>query len=211
NIPLSKIDYQTIERADLTRYTSIVLTGSLPFSKEFVARLTDWVERGGTLIATGTAAQWAVTNKIATGFAVDTTRARRGGDAAAQFYGGNPAERLTGAILKGELNLSHTLAYGFTSKDFYVLKTSINGLPAASSPNSVVLKTTSGEPVNGYVPATLYDKLKDLSVVAATNRGRGAVVLFGESPTFRGYYLAPGRLLTNALFFGVGTGGPREY
>ncbi|GHT77797.1 peptidase M14 [Bacteroidia bacterium] len=214
NIPLTKVDYQAFERADLTRYTAIVLTGSLPFSKEFVVRLTDWVERGGTLLATGTAAQWTISNKIATGFPADSARNRRSAEAAdiPPSRGGGPAgERLTGAIFNGELNLSHTLAYGFTSKDFYVLKTSINGLPAPTSPDNIVLKTASGEPVNGYVPAGLTDKLKNSPVVVATNRGRGAVVLFGESPTFRGYYLAPGRLLTNALFFGIGTAGPREY
>lgn len=204
NIPLSKVDYQTFDRADLTRYTSIVLTGALPFSKEFIVRLNDWIERGGTLIATGTAVQWAVSSKIATGLEADSTG--RQGDA-------RPArgESISGAILNGKLNLAHTLAYGFTSKDFYILKTSVAGLPRPVSPQGIVLSTTSGEPVNGYVPEALYPKLKDSPVVVATNRGRGAVVLFGESPTFRGYFLAPGRILTNAIFFGAGAGGGREY
>jgi molybdenum-dependent DNA-binding transcriptional regulator ModE len=202
-IPLSKIDAQAFERADLSRYTAIVLTGATTFTPEFVVRLTDWVSRGGTLIATGSAVQWAISSKIATGLQADTTRTP--GTPSGRFGGG-----LQGAILNAELNLEHPLAYGFTSKAFYTLKTTPGGLPRPVDPANLVLKTLSGDPVSGYVPSDIRPKLKDNPVVVSTSRGRGSVVLFGESPTFRGYYLAPGRLLTNALFFGAGGGG-REY
>ena len=120
------------------------------------------------------------------------------------FRGGGFGGRLNGVILHSELNLSHPLTYGFTSKDFYTLKNSTAGLTA--SPNNTVLKINEGELVNGYATAESLSKLKNQVVIATGNKGSGTVLIFGESPTFRGYWLAPGRILTNALFFGAGGG-----
>ncbi|GHU64198.1 peptidase M14 [Bacteroidia bacterium] len=216
HIPLSKIDYQVFERADLSDYTSIVLTGIVPFTPAFITRLTDWIERGGTLIATGTATQWAATSGIATGLVTDTTHNRRNANADAPER--NVVRRTadadafrSGAILKGELNLSSPLAYGLTSKEFYVLKTNSTGVPSPINANNIVLSTGTAEIVHGHVPDEIAPKLKNLPVVVAVARGQGSVVLFGESPTFRGYWLAPGRILTNALFYGLGKTGGREY
>jgi hypothetical protein len=204
NIPLTKIDYQAFERADLNRYTAIVLTGAVQFSPAFVSRLTDWVERGGTLVATGAAAQWAANSGIAAGLITDTVRNRRGNNPDAQQRGGANSVFRSAAILKGELNLSNPLTYGLTSKDFYVLKTTLSGLPRPINPDNIVLSTAKGEIVHGYASEEIASKLKELPVIVATSRGRGAVALFEESPTFRGYWLAPGRILTNALFYGLG-------
>jgi hypothetical protein len=124
-------------------------------------------------------------------------------DAVAQGRG----DRLNGIIVRSELNLSHPLTYGFTSKDFYTLKNSTSGLTA--TPGNVVLKTGKGELVNGYATAESLAELNDKVVIATGSRGSGSVLIFGESPTFRGYWLAPGRILTNALFFGAGSGGGR--
>ncbi|MDR1886417.1 MAG: hypothetical protein LBQ70_00740 [Prevotellaceae bacterium] len=212
NIPLTKIDAQAVERADLSRYTAIVLTGSgSQFSPEFVTRLTAWIELGGTLIATGAAAQWVNTRLLAP---PDTSRNRgnRASAPAAAPSGGRGdrgfGDRLTGIVLRAELNLNHSLSYGFTSKEFYVLKNSASGLPR--TPGAGVVLETTGELVNGYVLDDALSKLKGHAIVTATGRGRGSIVLFGESPTFRGYYLAPGRILTNAIFFGGGGGGGRR-
>jgi hypothetical protein len=215
NIPLSKIDYQAFERVNLNNYTAIVLSNAVPFSAAFVSRLSDWIERGGTLVATGTAAQWAVASGVATGLIADTAAHSRAANvspdrSSARYISGDDAFR-SGAILKGALNLSNPLTYGLVSGDFYVLKTNAEGVSRPTNPKNIVLSTGAAEIVHGYVPEKVAPKLKDLPVVVATARGQGAVVLFGESPTFRGYWLAPGRILTNALFYGLGKTGGREY
>jgi hypothetical protein len=70
----------------------------------------------------------------------------------------------------------------------------------------VVLKINEGELINGYATSESLSELKNKTVIATGNRGNGSVLIFGESPTFRGYWLAPGRILTNAVFFGAGSG-----
>jgi hypothetical protein len=232
NIPLTKLDAQALDRIDLSRYTTIVLTGSgAQFSPESTNRLLAWLDGGGTLIATSSAVQWVSTllnppdatggrggrgpagNAAVPGNAAPTAAGAPATAApapvAAPTQRGGFGERVNGVILRAELNLAHTLAYGFTSKEFYTLKNSVTGLARPASPNNIVLQTTSGELVNGYVSNEILPKLKDNVIVSTATRGRGSVVFFGESPTFRGYFLAPGRILTNAIFFGIGGGGGR--
>jgi hypothetical protein len=198
NIPLSKIDIQTAERTDLSRYTAIILTGG-GYSEGFQNRLTAWIENGGTLIAAGPAAQWAIRSKLAPGLNADSLPA----DAREGVAGSSPLRdrRINGALLSGRLNLAHPLAYGFTSPDFYTLKTSLDGLPRPASEDNIVLET-GDRVVDGYIEPGLRGQLNDLPLIVTAGHGSGVIVLFGESPTFRGYFLAPGRILTNALFFG---------
>jgi hypothetical protein len=56
--------------------------------------------------------------------------------------------------------------------------------------------------LGGYLTLDNQKKLKNATVVAYDKIGQGTVVLFSESPTYRGYWLSTGRILTNALFFG---------
>jgi hypothetical protein len=212
NIPLSKIDAQTVERVDISRYTDIVLTGSgSQFSPEFITRLAAWIDNGGTLIATGAATQWVANSKLVSARpTADTARRNRDGAAAELQRGGRGGfgERVNGIILPAVLTLNHPLTYGFSTKETYTLKNSAVGVPKIGA---VVLETSSGDPVNGSVSDTLRPKLKNIPVVVTATRGSGSIVLFGESPTFRGYWLSSGRILTNAIFFGDGTGSGRLY
>jgi len=218
NIPLVKINGQTADRVDLSKYTSIILTGG-QLSPELTAKITDWVDNGGTLIALSGATQFAnsLANQPQRGFGAEFGAPQGGGRASARrdSSSANPAaatarrggdgfgSRLTGIIVKSELNLQHPLSYGFTSKDFYTLKTTSTSLPQTAT-NNVVLKIEKGEILNGYATQEALAELNSNIVISTIIRGSGSVVLFGESPTYRGYWLAPGRILTNAVFFGGG-------
>lgn len=217
NIPLVKIDAEAAERVNLSKYTAIILSGG-QLSPKLGERVKAWVENGGTLIALSGASQWAST-LISSPLGNAAFPQRRGGrssvdstavgvlasnESAQRRGGGDRGARINGIIVHSELNLSHQLTYGFSSKDFYTLKNSTSGLNQVS-PNNVVLKINEGVLVNGYATPESLTKLKNNVIIAAGNSGSGSVLIFGESPTFRGYWLAPGRILTNALFFGAGS------
>jgi hypothetical protein len=214
NIPLVKIDAVAAEKVDLSKYTSIILSGG-QLTPLLESRIKSWTENGGTLIALSGSAQWASTLTSTPPGNTGTGVQRKGKSSAdstaavqtvhnseAQRRGGNTVGRLNGVIVRSELNLNHPLTYGFTSKDFYTLKTSTTGLNQVL-PENVVLKINEGTLVNGYATSENLAELKNKVVIAAGNVGSGSVVLFNESPTFRGYWLAPGRILLNALFFGA--------
>lgn len=199
DIPLVKISPETALRIDLSRYTTIILNGG-QLTETLGQRISDWVDNGGTLVALPGSAAWAAALTAPQTDGQRNKTAQPGG-ATPGRGGQGGGTRVYGVVVRGELNLEHPLAYGFTSKEFYTLRNSTQGLPD-SIPGNVVLKVVSNELVNGYAKAETLDAINGNVVVTSANRGRGNVVVFGESPAFRGYWLAPGRLLTNAIFFG---------
>ena len=77
-------------------------------------------------------------------------------------------------------------------------------LPRPKSPYASLLQLKGDKQIGGYLTKQNQKLLKDATVIAFDNVGAGTVVLFSESPTYRGYWLSTSRILTNALFFGNG-------
>ncbi|GAB4030966.1 M14 family zinc carboxypeptidase [Spirosoma jeollabukense] len=62
NLPLTKIDINSLSRVDWARYNTVVLVGGQYnlLDKTMVGKLKSWVENGGTLITTKNASEWAI-------------------------------------------------------------------------------------------------------------------------------------------------------
>jgi hypothetical protein len=210
NIPLTKINVSWADRADLSRYTAIILTDGnyQALSSTFIARLRQWVADGGTLVTTRSASKWAIDHQFATGFAADSVAARPNGadgyerlDYASQREKEGP-QRIGGVIFEADLDITNPLAFGLQSRETYAIKAGNYQLPRPRSKYATVLQLTGKPPVSGYLSADNRQALKNAPLVVFENRGKGVVILFSESPAFRGYWLSTGRIVSNALFFG---------
>jgi len=208
-IPVVKIKQENIDRADLSRYSSIILTGS-NYSEDFAKNLSNWVDNGGTVVSLSTANSWTTkalfpkpasnkqeSNQVQNSSANQLARISR-----------NSSERLNGIIIRANLDLKNPLAFGITDSSRYSLKTSVIGLDS-SFIEKTVLKSTDTL-ISGYAEAAALAKLKGNIIVGTTSKGRGSVVFFAESPAFRNYWFSSSRLLINALFFG-GSKGQRRF
>ena len=221
NIPLTKINVNSLSRGvNLSRYTSIILAdGSYnSLSQQFIDDLKAWVRAGGTLIAIKGAARWALEQNIVENYNNDKPergdrpergeRAERGKadnfqrlDYATQREHIGP-QRIGGALFKADLDITNPLAFGFTDRQFYAVKTGNYILPRPSNNYGVVLQLDKNPLISGFVTKENQKKLANAPHITFGNAGRGTVVLFNESPTFRGYWLSTSRILTNAVFFG---------
>lgn len=209
NIPLTKIDISTADRVNLNRYTSIILTDGNynSLSPSFIGRLQQWVIDGGTLVTTKNASKWAIDKKIATGFIADSIPAKKDKDeykrldyASQREYEG--PQRIGGVIFEANLDITNPLAFGIQSRETYAIKAGNYKLPKPKSNYATVLQLTDKPQISGYLTKANQQLLKNAPLLVFENKGKGTIVLFGESPTFRGYWLSSGRLLTNAIFFG---------
>lgn len=213
NIPLTKIFADYADRTPLEHYTAIILVdGSYQsFSKTFVERLKSWVANGGVLITSQRASQWAIENGIATHFAAkekkegekaqDDKQAPRRLDYSAQREQNGPS-RIGGVLYAADLDITNPLAFGIHSRQLYTMKSGNFILPRPQSPYASLLQLQGDKQLGGYLTKANQKLLKDATVIATDNLGSGTIVLFSESPTYRGYWLSTGRILTNALFFG---------
>ena len=75
-------------------------------------------------------------------------------------------------------------------------------LPRPQSNFASLVQLKGDKQLGGFLTKENQKKLKEATVIAYDNLGAGTIVLFSESPTYRGYWLSTGRILTNALFFG---------
>lgn len=207
NIPLSKIDIKNASQTNLNRYTAIILSNGdyKSLTAKFIVQLQQWIENGGTLITIGGASEWAISQKLVNGFASDTLSLSKEKlkrlDYTSQRENEGP-QRIGGAIFKADLDLTNPLSFGLSQREFYAIKSGNFLLPPVKNSYASVLQLTEKPQISGYVSKSNQEKLKNLSLVVFEKRGQGTVVLFSESPTFRGYWLSTGRILTNALFFG---------
>ena len=176
------------------------------------------------LITSQRASQWAIENGIATHF--NTAQDKKGEaekpgeksekeaykrlDYSAQREQNGPS-RIGGVLYAADLDITNPLAYGIHNRQLYTMKTGNYILPRPKSPYASLLQLKGDKQIGGYLTKQNQKLLKDATVIAFDNVGAGTVVLFSESPTYRGYWLSTGRILANALFFGNNVSGSSRY
>jgi hypothetical protein len=232
DLPVTKIDLANFQRASLNRYTTLVLPGGnySALDKAAVDNIKDWVSGGGTLITFQTASAWAIRQGIvkervsetetsnrfnreatpAAGQSADTAAKAKRAVERLDFARQEDVEgskRSNGAIFLADIDITHPIAFGLTSRKLFINK---NGptilLPSANKYATVA--QYSGKPfINGYSPKGDIAKVANSAAIIATSSGSGEVVLFADDPTYRGYWLGTSRLFLNAVFFGNLLGG----
>ena len=123
----------------------------------------------------------------------------------------NGPSRIGGVLYEADLDITNPLAFGIHSRQLYTMKSGNYILPRPQSPYGSLLQLKGDKQLGGYLTKQNQKLLKDATVIAFDNVGAGTVVLFSESPTYRGYWLSTSRILTNALFFGNNVSGASRY
>jgi hypothetical protein len=201
-MPVVLLDAQSMGRADLSRYTTLILPGGR-YSNDLAAPIGDWVRSGGTLIATTSGAGWAVRNGLAD--LEEKEAADRDSVLAATPYAnlGNTygAQAVGGLILNARVDLTHPLGYGLSSP-FPFFRSSTAFYQPSSRPGTNVAVYTDEPLAAGYISPDRLDQARGAAAVTALSSGRGSVVLLHDNPAFRGFWLGTSALLMNAVMFG---------
>ncbi len=200
--------YVRYGKADLNDYDVLVLPGAYALSAVFdsTARdaLSDWVRRGGTLIATEGSASFFTED--ASGFTSvktlkDTTEAvgpytpfEARGDSTSLDY-------IPGAALDGRLDETHPLAFGIGDR-VYALKYGTDALiPSADLQTAGYYadETPSDLLVSGYASQKNLRKLAGQTFAATMPMGEGQIVFLVDNTQYRMFWIGPARMLQNAV------------
>lgn len=112
------------------------------------------------------------------------------------------ARRINGAIFLADLDITHPIAFGITSRQLFINKNGPTLLLPSTNKYATVAQYTSSPFVNGYSSKSNIAKVAGSAALIASATGSGEVILFADDPTYRGYWLGTERLFMNALFFG---------
>ena len=202
-IPITKLREDNLERIDISRYTTIIITGS-NYSESFAVKLTRWIENGGNLISLSSANSWTYKNIFPTPNPKQDDAANRVRTTALSLSNSNNnGTRFPGVIIHASLDLKSTLAFGISDSSRFSLKTSLIGLDSTKIEKAILKSTNILN--NGYAEKQALARINGNIIIGSSNKGRGSVVFFAESPAFRNYWYSTSRLLINSIFFGTGS------
>jgi hypothetical protein len=197
------IENRQLTAKDLQAYNIVVMANGSPATdKASEATLKDWVNAGGTLIATGKAYEWVnkaglTTIETLSVAETDTAAYRPFADKAEAGAG----KSIDGVILNCSLDKTHPLAWGLDQDEIAVMK---NGNPVFrkdKSPYVSPLHYTSRPLLSGFLSAANRKRLSGTPAVFAKPCKSGMVIVFADDMNFRSYFFGTSKLFMNALFF----------
>ncbi|HSR38118.1 MAG TPA: M14 metallopeptidase family protein [Phnomibacter sp.] len=197
------LDLAQFNRASLDRYNTIIMVSGNynAINKE---KLKEWIEKGGVLIACEDAVEWCANNGFAklemkkVASATDSLKNVKYADKE-QIDG---AQRMAGAIFRAEIDPTHPLTYGYTQPFIDLFKTNNVFIQIPKNPYVTPVKFGSAPLQSGYITRQNYAALKNSASVIAQSMGAGKVILMGDNPNFRAFWLGGSKLFMNAIFFG---------
>lgn len=204
-MPITKVDIYDFGRVNLFNYNTLIMVsgGYNSLGDEGATRINDWVINGGTLLAMRTAVNWAVNNKVGNQefekFQNKNEESRRDYVTSREYSGSN---RIGGSIYLADIDNTHPLGFGYTSRQIPVYRNHSLFLKDSKSPYSNVIKYSSDPLLSGYINDENLEKLRNRTSLIATNSGRGNVILMCDNPNFRGYWYGTSKVFFNAVFFG---------
>ena len=201
-MPLTKINLEQLQNVDLNRYTTLILANGNynSFSSRAIAKIEQWVQAGGTLIAYQDAIKWLNDAKfIDLTFKTIKNEAKNISFEKADDYRG--AKLISGAIFETKLDLSHPINFGMPRNTLPIFRnSSIIIEPNKSSFNNPI-QYAKNPLISGYISKENLELLKETVPFQTIKKGDGRITIFTDNTNFRAFWLGTEKLLWNAIFF----------
>ena len=175
----------------LSKYNVIIVAdGVLPKKHLCRTKIQEWAKDGGTLIMTKEA------HRAANGTGL--TQIKRVVEPA------NGVENvIKGAILNTTIDTTSPLGYGYTHDELPFMKEGVTAYENPLGDNVIVpLRYTAKPYLSGYISQENLDRFASTPAAIVTKCGKGRVIHFADSPTFRSYWYGANKMFMNAVYFG---------
>lgn len=206
DMPVSITDLDKLGRLSLDSYTHMIwVEGNYKeVLDKTVKKIEAWVNAGGILIGQKSAANWfseknwlkagfKSNNEITQAFAT-TGLAYKDQDAL------KGKQRIAGAVFETQLDLSHPLAFGFTTTKLPMFRNSALVMRQPDKPFITVARYVKSPLMAGYTAEELQQKIAESAAIVTHNLGKGKVIGFATNVNFRGVWYGTSRLMSNAIF-----------
>jgi len=203
DMKITKLDVADLDRADLSKYTDIILPAAWGggIDKELVPTLKEWIKKGGTMIAYRSAVNWMKQNKFIDFktkenkiTAKDVSFGEQGDFRGAQVIGG--------AIFEVQLDRSHPIAFGYKDDKIAMFRNTTIFMEADEQSYKNPIQYTKKPLLSGYISKPNLDSIASTVPFKHASLGRGEVMLFTDNTNFRAFWYGTNKLLMNAIFFG---------
>lgn len=204
-MPVTKVWADNASRIDWSKYNTLVLVSGnySSLGENTLDRMKQWVREGGAVITIRSATSWAVSSKFVNEKFGERperdTPERMDYVTAGDFRGSNA---IGGSMYMADVDITHPLAFGYTSRELPVYRNHSIFLAPSSDPFSTVVKYTENPLLGGYVNQENLEALGGTASLIVSGIGRGNVIMFADNPNFRGMWYGTNKLFLNAIFLG---------
>lgn len=227
-MPVTMVDSYRLASTNLSDYSHIVMTNPLPaIAGDISDDLDDFVSAGGVLWAQGSATvKWLQKLGLTEAVWRDTEQQQlaaqykelkdKGGVLPEELEALTPkrlpykdaedeaAFRLVrGAILEGNVDISHPLGYGYEDATLPVFRRRVAFMNRSSNPYSSPVVYTNNPLLSGYMSDENRALAANSAGLVVDAHGKGAVVQSLDSLAFRAFWWGSQRLFLNGVFFGA--------
>jgi len=200
DIPISVVDIKRAKSLNMSDYQTLIMVdgnyGSLP-----VAKIKDWVNSGGTIVAMKGANKWLASNKLSGVQFKKSARPNRkrpystlSDDRGAQYIGGN--------IMEARLDLTHPLGYGYQREKLPVFRRGTLFFATTKNTYAAPLSYTSNPLMAGYISKENLSTAGNAAAAVVSRSGQGRVISLSDNPNFRAFWYGTNKLFLNSIFFG---------
>ncbi|MFD2517896.1 M14 family metallopeptidase [Salinimicrobium flavum] len=203
DMKITKLDLSRFSRADLSRYTDIILPNAWgnAVGEEEMKKLKEWVQNGGTLIGFKNAAQWFEKNDFMDlEFIENDVQAKNVTFEQRRDFRG--AQGIGGAIFEAKQDRSHPVNFGYKDDKLALFRDTTIFVKADSTSYKNPLMYTEEPLLSGYISEENLEILPGTVPFKHNSMGRGNVILFTDNTNFRAFWYGTNKLLMNAIFFG---------
>lgn len=203
NIQITKLDTRNLNRADLSRYTDIIIPSSWgSFANQDVAdKFKIWVRNGGTLIGYRNTARWLDRNGLLS-LKFKSTENPAKDVSFEQRRNFNGAQVIGGAIFEAKLDRSHPISFGYDTERINLFRNTTLFIEPDETSYKNPIRYTDSPLVSGYISDLNLEALKGTRPFVHNGLGRGHVMVFTDNTNFRAFWYGTNKLLMNAIFFG---------
>ena len=180
-IPLCLTESNRLGSVNLSQYTALILPGGSyrELSDSDVYKIKTWVQDGGTLIASKSAALWISKNEMGK----TTFKKEMENDSTLHFSYANRSKEynthyISGIILNAETDITHPLCYGYTRNNLAVFKTGTSVAETLDINYAEPVKYTSEPFISGYVSGKNLERIKNAPVVSVQSLAAEPCLVF---------------------------------
>lgn len=203
NIPVTLADADRFASMDLSRYNTIILTGSIGSGTE---SLKEWIRSGGNVVALGSGNSFLRSTDVISYTTVKREQQEDEDEPKIKPYSERRRARIgqsiPGTIFDARLDLTHPISYGYTSRELSIFKRSTEFIEPSGNPYANPVYFTDDPLQSGFVNDENLERLKGSVSVMTHSYGRGSIISFYDDPTFRAYFAGLHKLFMNAILFG---------
>jgi hypothetical protein len=206
DMPVSITDLEQLGTLSFDSYTHMIwVQGSYKnVPEKTVKKLESWVNSGGVLIGQKSAANWFSDKKWLKADFKSNQEIKSAFETTGLTYKDQEAlkakQRIAGAVFETQLDLSHPLAFGYTSSSLPMFRNNTLVMNQPEKPFVTVAEYVKSPLMAGYTADELQKLIGGSAAIVSHNFGKGKVIGFATNVNFRGVWYGTSRLMSNAIF-----------